>query len=116
MVDQPSKAPAASRVCVIRTLFATGACCLLLVGAAQGGPSRARLLSDQQSALWLISACEAASYPSHLPNVDLTLSDARFVAQGWRWSPGSTAWVAVLVRVDSLNTIALSRIGGLYGP
>jgi hypothetical protein len=49
-------------------------------------------------------------------NLGTLNADGNFVAQGWRWSPGTNAWIAVLVRVEVLEAIGLVRIGGLYGP
>ncbi len=99
-----------------RVLYAMSACCLLFVVATQGRQVRAGSFSACEASYWAAPATEAPAFVGDSSNIDLILSDARFVAEGWRWSPGSTAWIAVLVRVDLLKTVALARIGGLYGP
>jgi len=99
-----------------RPSWVAGACCLLFaVGTHAGQLGRGEFAASSDS-LWAAPVDEAPVFAGDTPNLEVILSDALFVAQGWRWSPGSTAWIAVLVRVNALKTVGLARMGGLYGP
>ncbi len=98
-----------------RAAWTAGACCFLFAVGTDGG----RLCKNAvglSSAFLAAPVVEVSAFAANSPHLDAMLSDVRFAAQGWRWSPGSTAWIAVLVRVDALKTVGLARIGGLYGP
>lgn len=104
------------RTAITRAAWTAGACCLLLAMGTNAGRLGAGSLASSNAALWAAPVDEAPSFVSDTSNLDAALSDVRFVTQGWRWSPGSSAWIAVLVRVDALRAVGLARIGGLYGP
>jgi hypothetical protein len=99
-----------------RAAWAAGACCLLFAVGTGGGRPGTSAFASSSASLWAAPVDEVPACVSDSSSLDAQLSDARFVAQGWRWSPGSTAWIAVLVRVDVLKAVGLARIGGLYGP
>jgi len=99
-----------------RAACVVGACCLLVATGARAGSLGTSTLANSNAALWAAPVDQAPDFVGHSFNVDMILSDVRFAAQGWRWSPGSTAWIAVLVRVDTLKAVGMARIGGLYGP
>ncbi len=99
-----------------RAAWAAGACCLLFAVGTDGGKLGTSAFASSSDSLWAAPVYEVPACISHSSSLDAQRNDARFVAQGWRWSPGSSAWIAVLVRVDALKTVGLARIGGLYGP
>lgn len=100
---------------MIRAVCTAGACCLLFASSAHGGQPGPSAPAFSGGA-WAAPVEQAPVFVSETSNLDARLSDVRFVAQGWRWSPGSNAWIAVLVRVDALKVVGLARIGGRYGP
>jgi len=93
-----------------------GACCLLLALGATANQACAKSHISCDTGYWAAPVEEAPSFVTGSAGSAAHESDVTFVAQGWRWSPGTNAWIAVLVRVDSLKAIASARIGGLYGP
>ena len=66
--------------------------------------------------MWAAPFNEAPVFVTASSNLGTLDSDVNFMTQGWRWSPGTNAWIAVLVRVEVLQAMGLARIGGLYGP
>lgn len=115
-ITQSSKPTFDRRSAITRAAWTAGACCLLLAVGSNGGRLGAGSFASSNAAFWAAPVDEAPSFVSDTSNLDAALSDVRFVTQGWRWSPGSSAWIGVLVRVDALRTVGLARIGGLYGP
>ena len=93
-----------------------GACCLLLALGATANQAFAKSNLTCDVGYWAAPVDEAPAFVTGSAGSAALESDVTFVAQGWRWSPGTNAWIAVLVRVDSLKAIASARIGGLYGP
>jgi hypothetical protein len=93
-----------------------GACCLLLSLGAAAHPAKSHAADSLDAAYWAAPVEAAPGFVAGSVCDAAFDSDLAFVAQGWRWSPGTNAWISVLVRVNSLQAIAFARIGGLYGP
>lgn len=92
------------------------ACCLLVALGTTAIRANASQAAVSEAGYWAAPVDEAPAFAADSASNTASQSDVTFVAQGWRWSPGTNAWIAVLVRVDSLRAIAFARIGGLYGP
>lgn len=119
MVSQSCSHPAETEQLArvrIRLGLPVGAACVLLAFGLTGARAATGSLDSYLTPYWSVPADQAPLFVSDSTSTDLMLSDARFAAQGWRWSPGTYASIAVLVRVDSLRSVTLARIGGLYGP
>ena len=106
--------PRISQIAIARA--SAGACCLLfsLGATANQATSASSFVSD--AGMWAAPVDEAPLFVTDSSNTGTLTSDVNFVAQSWRWSPGTNAWIAVLVRVQVLEAIGLVRVGGLYGP
>ena len=89
---------------------------LFLLAAGSDAARNFNRFADPTASVLVAPMDEAPSYVSDESHQDQLLADVHFSAQGWRWSAGTSAWIAVLVRVDALKTVGLARIGGLYGP
>lgn len=100
----------------VRLAWPVGAVCVLLAVGLGGVRTGAFGANSYLTPYWSVPADQAPLFLAESNSTDLMMSDAQFAAQGWRWSPGTCAWIAVLVRVDALRSVALARIGGLYGP
>lgn len=93
----------------------SAACMMLALGLGSQASANHRYPAVSSSH-WSVTADEAPSYLSESTSKELANSDALFAVQGWRWSSGTRASIAVLVRVESMRSVTLTRIGGLYGP
>jgi len=100
-----------------RTLaLAAGTLLVLLAAGSDASRNSNRFDNPSSSSVLAAAMDEAPSFVSDGTQQGQLLADVHFAAQGWRWSAGTSAWIAVLVRVDALRAVALGRIGGLYGP
>ena len=99
-----------------RTAALAAGTLLVLVAAGSDGSRNSNRFANATSFVHATAMDEAPSFVSDGTQQGQLLADVRFAAQGWRWSAGTCAWIAVLVRVGALRAVALGRIGGLYGP
>jgi len=100
----------------IRGALIAGTALLLLAIGADGLPTRPRSFLRASASAWAWPVHEAVIFSATLLDADHMPADRAPSLGGLRSAAGSPVLIATMVHARVLAEIAISRIGGLYGP
>lgn len=101
---------------VICGAWVAGTVCVLLAVGVDGYPGKPRSFPRASASAWAAPVFEAAIFSASSPDSSLAPSDQTSAVGGSRFAAGSAILIATIVHAGVLEEIAVSRIGGLYGP
>jgi hypothetical protein len=107
----PGRAPR-----VICGAWVAGTACVLLAVGVDAYSGKPRSFPRASALAWAAPIHEAAIFSASSPDSSLAPSDQTSAVGGSRFAAGSAILIATIVHADVLEEIAVSRIGGLYGP
>lgn len=96
--------------------WAAGTACVLLAVGVDGYSGKPRWFPRASASAWAAPVYEAAIFSAPSPDSSLAPSDQTSAVGGSRFAAGSAILIATIVDAGILEEIAVSRIGGLYGP
>ncbi len=101
---------------VICGVWVAGTACVLLAVGADGFSGKPRSFLCASASAWAAPVHEAVIFSASSLDRSLAPSDQTSAVSGSRFAAGSAILIATIVHAGVLEEIAVSRIGGLYGP
>ena len=101
---------------VICGAWIAGTACVLLAVGVDGYSWKPRSFPRASASAWAAPVHEAVIFSASSPDSSLAPSDQTSAVGGSRFAAGSAILIATIGDAGILEEIAVSRIGGCYGP